>query len=158
MKQSVSVGYFLHNDASGEKRAPSLKEVNDLITKDVQSMLGMYTSEYLISKLGVQKGTFVVNFEYEDRSDGLVKAFLMNPDDDGNYYIGGQWGWRAVQHSQATQATRRLKPLRRQTAKASPKVSRGRRAKASPKVSRSRRAKASPKVSSGRRAKASPRK
>ena len=92
----IKIGYYLRNDATGAIRAPSIAEFNSINKKEFKGMMNMYAKPgWNIRVLGKQGNRLAVEILYNSKiSDDIVPDLMLNPDDDGNRYIGS-WGWHA---------------------------------------------------------------
>ena len=105
------MAYYLRNDDTGAKRAPSSSEIDRLIRGDLKPMLNVYASRSSIEKVGVFVGYYLLRVQFKEHDDKLVHDLLSNPDDDGNFYIG-KFGWHAKVFAAMPASTKRLSPKR----------------------------------------------
>jgi hypothetical protein len=69
--------------------------MNKFIKDELSSELKTYTEGGSISKLGVVGGKYVIKVSYDVDYNDIIEDIMLNPDDDGNHYVG-KWGWFAT--------------------------------------------------------------
>ena len=95
--KKITVGFYLKHDTTGQTRSPSSPKEINFVNNHTQNIVKNYAKPgFSVKKLGKRGIYYVMEVTYVSNQDpDIVPDLLVDPDDDGNYYIDGVWGWHA---------------------------------------------------------------